>query len=255
MAGPGSRRRPLSLGRRFVADYLYFSAGGHTAAAERLMRVADIEAERRRAVPRPSWGAIMTKAFARAAGRHPEILRAYLSFPWAHLGECDRHVAAIIVNRRLGDEDAIFLATLTNPAGKSLTDLDRLLRRCMAAPLADITPFRRALQIGRLPGLLRRLLWWLGLNLSPRHRARYFGTFGVTSMSPFGAKTLQTPTLWTALLHYGALNDAGEMPVGIAFDHRAVDGAAVGYMLMEIEQVLQHEIVAELRSMGHAQAA
>ena len=39
------------------------------------------------------------------------------------------------------------------------------------------------------------------------------------------------------------------MPVGISFDHRVMDGSVVGYTLVEMEQVLNHDIVAELRGM------
>jgi hypothetical protein len=37
--------------------------------------------------------------------------------------------------------------------------------------------------------------------------------------------------------------------VGVVFDHRIMDGAVVGYTLMEMEQVLRHDIVAELKTM------
>jgi hypothetical protein len=74
-------------------------------------------------------------------------------------------------------------------------------------------------------------------------------------MSPFGARTLAVPTLWTAFLHYGVITPTGEVPVGVAFDHRVMDGAVVGYTLVEMEQFLNHEIVAELRSMRGTQAA
>src|SRR5581483_4520749 len=116
MPRPGCRRRRLSLGRRFLCDYLHFSGRGHTAAAERLMRLPDVVAARRQASPRPSWGAIMTKAFALAARNHPELRRAYFSFPWGHLGEYDAQVASVIVSRRVGDDEAIFLAPLVSPA-------------------------------------------------------------------------------------------------------------------------------------------
>ena len=71
-------------------------------------------------------------------------------------------------------------------------------------------------------------------------------------MSPFGAKTLSVPSLWSAFLHYGTVAPNGEVPVGLAFDHRVMDGAVVGYTLMEMEQALHHDIVAELRSMRGA---
>jgi hypothetical protein len=238
-----------------LCDYLHFTRGGHTAAAERLMRLPDVMAARREASPRPSWGAIMTKAFALATRHHPELRRAYFSFPWGHIGEYESQIASVIVDRRVGDEDVIFLAPLVGPENQSLTALDGHLRRYKEEPIENFRAFREALQIGRLPKVLRRLLWWLALNVLPRRRARHFGTFGVTTMSPFGAKTLEVPTIWSAFLHYGVLTEAGEVPVGLAFDHRVMDGAVVGYTLLEMEQALHHEIVAELRTMRGARAA
>jgi hypothetical protein len=102
---------------------------------------------------------------------------------------------------------------------------------------------------------VRRFLWWLCLNVLPRRRARHFGTFGVTTMSPFGARTLQVPSLWSAFLHYGSINEAGQVPVGIAFDHRVMDGAVVGYTLLQMEQALHHQIVPELNAMRFTKAA
>jgi hypothetical protein len=255
MPQPRCRKLPLSLGRRVLCDYLHFSGGGHTAAAERLMRLADVAEARRRASPRPSWGAIMTKAFALAARDHPEMRRAYFSFPWGHLGEYEAQIASVIVDRRVGDEDVIFLAPLVRPEEQSLRALDAHLRRYKEEPVESFRNFRDALRVARLPRLLRRFVWWLSLHVLPRRRARHFGTFGVTTMSPFGAKTLEVPTLWTAFLHYGVVTEAGEVPVGLAFDHRVMDGAVVGFTLLEMEQALQRDIVTELRAMRADRAA
>jgi hypothetical protein len=255
MPQPKCTRRGLSLGRRFLCDYVHFSNHGQTAAAERLMRVGDVAAARREASPRPSWGAIMTKAFALAARQHPEMRQAYLSFPWAHIGEYEAQIASVIVSRRVGDEDAIFLAPLLRPEEQSLRDLDAHLRGYMEQPVETYRCFREAILVGRLPRPLRRLFWWLALHVLPRRRARHFGTFGVTTMSPFGASTLHVPTIWSVFLHYGVINEAGELPVGVAFDHRVMDGAVVGYTLLEMEQALRHTIVPELRAMRSAQAA
>jgi hypothetical protein len=197
----------------------------------------------------------MTKAFALAARNHPEMRQAYFGFPWGHLGEYDGQIASVVTTRRVGDEDVILLAPLVRPEEQSLRDLDAHLRRYRDEPVEKVRAFREALWIARLPGLVRHFLWWLALNVLPRRRARHFGTFGVTTMSPFGARTLAVPSLWTAFLHYGALSEAGEVPVGVAFDHRVMDGAVVGYTLLEMEQALRHDIVAELRSMRPARAA
>jgi hypothetical protein len=249
MAQPKCRRRALSPGRRMLCDYIHLSRGDRTAGAERLMQLSDVVAARREASPRPSWGAIMTKAFALAARRHPRLRQAYFSFPWGHLCEYEFHIAGVVMDRRVGDEDMIFLAPLRRPEDQSLPALDGRLRRYKEEPVAELRAFRQVLTVARLPHIIRRFLLWLAFDVLPRRRARHFGTFGVTTMSPFGAKTLQVPSLWTALLHYGVLTEAGEMPVGLAFDHRVLDGATVGFTLLEMEQALHHEIVAELRTM------
>ena len=64
MDQPRCRRRTVSLGRGILCDYTHAARGNHQAAAERTMRIADVVEARRQASPRPSWGAIMTKAFA-----------------------------------------------------------------------------------------------------------------------------------------------------------------------------------------------
>jgi hypothetical protein len=181
--------------------------------------------------------------------------QAYFSLPWGHIGEFDGQIASVIISRRVGDEDAIFLAPLIRPEEQSLRDLDAHLREYMEQPVESFRCFREAMFVGRLPRPLRRFFWWLALRVLPRRRARHFGTFGVTTMSPFGARTLHVPTIWSAFLHYGVINEAGEVPVGVAFDHRVMDGAVVGYTLIEMEQALRHTIIPELRSMRAVRAA
>lgn len=255
MAQPKCRKRWLSLGRRMLCDYLHFSQASAAACAERSMGLADVVEARRRAFPRPSWGAIMTKAFALAARKHPEMRQAYFNFPWGHIGEYESQIASVIQNRRVGDEEVIFLAHLLRPEEQSLEDLDRQIKRYKEAPVEDIRSYREAMLVGRLPRLLRRFFWWLSLHVLPRRRARHFGTFGVTTMSPFGAKTVHVPTIWSAFLHYGTIAETGEVSVGLVFDHRVMDGAVVGFTLMEMEQALHHDIVAELTTMQARRAA
>jgi hypothetical protein len=255
MPQPKCRKRALSLGRRMLCDYLHFSQGSHGAAAERLMRLADVVAVRREASPRPSWGAIMTKAFALAAHNHPQMRQAYFRFPWGHIGEYESQIASVIVDRQVGDENVIFLAPLIRPETQTLRALDAHLRRYGEEPVETFRAFREAMLCARMPKVVRRFLWWLALNVLPSRRARHFGTFGVTTMSPFGAKTLEVPSIWSAFLHYGVIAESGETPVGLVFDHRVMDGAVVGYTLMEMEQAMHHDIVAELRTMRATKAA
>jgi hypothetical protein len=248
MGQPRCRRHWLSARHSVLCDYMYFSRG-QTAAAERLMQLGEVVAARRDAWPRPSWAAIMTRAFALVARNHRSLRQVYLPFPWPHLGEYEAAIASVIVNREVDGQDMIFLARLVRPDEQSLTQLEEHLRYYKETPIEQIRDFREALRVARLPAFLRRPLWWLALRVLPRRRARHFGTFGVTTMSPFGARTLEVPTLWTTLLHYGVLKDNGELPVGLAFDHRILDGASIGYALLEMEQILRYQIVEELKTM------
>jgi hypothetical protein len=93
-------------------------------------------------------------------------------------------------------------------------------------------------------------MWWLALHCLPRERVRHFGTFTVSTLSPFGAKSLYVPTLGGPLVHYGAISDEGEIPVHLTIDHRVMDGAVVGFTLLEMEQALRHEIRTELLAMA-----
>jgi hypothetical protein len=248
------RRKSLSLGRRLVCDLMRYASGDNAAAGERTMHLADVEAARLEVSPRPTWGAMMTKAFALAANRHPEMRQVYLGFPWAHLCQYESQVATIAVSRRVGDEDIVFLAPLIRPEEQSLSSLDAQIKRYKQAPVEDISPFRMALRVARMPRLVRRFLWWLSMNI-PGSRVRRFGTFMISTVGPFGAKALTMPTFGNPLVHYGALSESGEMPVALVIDHRIMDGAVAGYTLMEMEQALHHEIRNELLSMAQAKQA
>ena len=107
----------------------------------------------------------------------------------------------------------------------------------------------------RIPKPVRRLLWWLGLNVFARQRARFMGTFGVTSTGAFGAGVLQVLSPLTCTVHYSLFDAAGNIDVRLTFDHRVFDGRTAAHGLAELEGVLGQEILQELRSLSAAQAA
>src|SRR5262249_51407022 len=150
---------------------------------QRMMKLAAVAAARREAAPRPSWCALFTKAYALIAAQMPELRRAYLAFPRAHLYEHPINVASIAVERRLDGEDAVLFVHLKRPELMGLTELSRHLRRVKEQPIEQIAAFRRVLRLSCLPRPLRRLAWWTGLNVWGRKRAHYFGTFGISVYS------------------------------------------------------------------------
>jgi hypothetical protein len=254
MAAEPGRCLPLSLPRRLMADLLYFSRQAPLIPMERCMHLGKLVAARLRLRPRPAWCAIFTKAYACVAARRPELRRAYLSCPWPHLYEHPHNVAAVAVERRLGDEDVIVFANLSRPEALTLPQLDDWLHQCKEGPIEAVHSYQRALWITRLPRPLRRLLWWLGMQWWGKERARAVGTFGVSVTAGQGAGQLALLSPCTTTLHYGLFDAAGALPVRLTFDHRVLDGAAVARGLVELEEVLRDAILAELHSLARMAA-
>src|SRR5438105_801993 len=125
MSQPPGRNLRLSLPRRFICDLLHFARRVPTVPVERHMNLAAVARGRAAAAPRPSWAAVFTKAYAFVCAARPELRRSYLSFPTPHLYEHPTAVASVAVERRFGDEDAVFFGHVTGAEGHSLTELDR----------------------------------------------------------------------------------------------------------------------------------
>jgi hypothetical protein len=255
MPQPQGRYLPLSLPRRLICDLLHFAHQVPTVPVQRRMHLATVQAARASAVPRPSWAALFTKAYACVAETWPELRRAYLSLPGPRLYEHPISVASVAIERPFGDENAVFCGQVRNPEKMGLQQLDAELRRFKEQPIENIASFRRALLISRLPRPLRRWIWWLGLNFSGRKRAHYLGTFGVSVYGSLGASSLHPLSPLTTALNYGHIGADGVVDVRIIYDHRVMDGATVARVLEELERVLTNQIVTELRYLKAADAA
>ena len=105
----------------------------------------------------------------------------------------------------------------------------------------------KILMTTRLPLPLRRLFWAVGLNFG-RQRANYFGSFGVTSVAAYGGGELHALSPGPFILSYGALKPDQTIDVVIRWDHRVTDAALIAKAMTRLEQVLNTEISAELRS-------
>jgi hypothetical protein len=240
------RTLTLSAPRRFVVDLLHFAQQVPSVPVQRRMQLGAVARARSAAQPRPSWVGIFTKAFAMVAARWPELRRAYLSFPMARLYEHPVSIATIAVERRFGDDHAVFFGKIRCPEERGLPEIDERLRALKEKPIDEIGAFRHTLFLSRLPRPIRRLLWWIGLNVWGRKRAAYFGTFGVSVYAGLGAASLHPLAPATCTLNYGVIDERGDVDVRITYDHRVLDGATVARVLADLEQVLNGAIVNEL---------
>jgi hypothetical protein len=235
---------------------MHFSQKIPLVTVERPMKLGEVVRARAAAVPRPSWYALFAKAYAIVSAAQPELRRSYMSLPWPRLFEHARNIATVPIERRRNGEDVILYVPLPDPEQHSLQELDAVISDYKNEPLENISFFRTQLWMSRLPRPLRRLCWWLGLNLIGRVRAYFYGTFGLTGIGAFGASALNLWSPLTTTVTYGVFDSAGNVPARIAFDHRVMDGIAPARALAAMEEVLNGEILEELVGMrSQAKAA
>lgn len=244
----------LSLPRRLVSDLVHFAHKAPTVPVQRIINVAAVGRQRAMTPSRPGWCAIFTKAMAIVSQDMPELRRAYLSFPWARLYEHSESIASVAMEREYHGENGVFFAHFIAPDRRSLADLDAELRRLKGAPIESVPEFRMTLAICRLPRFLRRFAWWYITHFRGYRKATWLGTFGVSVYSSLGAESLHPLSPVTTTLNYGVLQPNGDLAVRLIYDHRVMDGSTVARALARLDQVLNTEILAELRSMSAAVA-
>lgn len=245
------RRIPLSRARRLVIDFLHFAQGIPTVPVQRRIHLQPVIDARATLGERPAWSAIFVKAFAIVSNELPELRRAFIKLPWRHLFEYPTPIASIAIERDYEGEKAVMFARIKDPAALDLPEITRRLRSFAEVPVEKVKHFRRALRMCRYPRLIRRALWWYGLNSGP-WRTRHFGTFGLSVYSALGAESLHPLSPLTCMLNYGVFTPDGQVDVRVIYDHRVMDGAVVARALARLEEVLAGPIVQELHGLADA---
>jgi hypothetical protein len=195
----------------------------------------------------PGWAAIFVKAFSLVAKDQPVLRTLYAKWPWPSFYELPSSVAMVAIARVEDGQDCVLPQKVPAADELPLTEIDAQIRHAKDAPLAEVPAFRKMLWVTRLPLPLRRLMWLLGLNFG-RQRANWFGSFGVTSVAAYGAGELHALSPGPFVLSYGAVDPGQTIDVLIRWDHRITDAALVAKALTRLEQVLNTEIAAELRT-------
>ncbi|MFZ0762451.1 acyltransferase [Bradyrhizobium sp.] len=238
-------KRKISLPRVFILDLMHASMRVPFISLSRPFEVGPLMAARAKAASPPGWAAVFVKAFAVVAKEEPVLRTLYVKLPWPHFFELPRSVAMVAVARVEDGEECILPEKVPAPEERPLAEIDAQIRHAKTAPLQEIPAFRKILTASRLPLPLRRLSWWLGLNVG-RMSANNFGSFGVTSISAYAPGELQALSPGPFLLSYGRVGPDNRIDVILRWDHRVTDGAVVARVLTRLEQVLNTEISAEM---------
>ena len=237
-------KRKISLPRVFILDLMHASMRVPFISLSRPFEIGPLMAARAKAASPLGWAAVFVKAFAIVAKEEPVLRTLYVKLPWPHFFELPRSVAMVAVARVEDGQDCILPEKVPAPEERPLAEIDAQIRRAKTAPLQEIPAFRKILMASRLPLPLRRLSWWLGLNVG-RMSANNFGSFGVTSVSAYAPGELQALSPGPFLLSYGRAVD-NRIDVILRWDHRVTDAAVIARVLTRLEQVLNTEISAEI---------
>jgi hypothetical protein len=221
-----------------------------TFAVDRQFSLGEVAELRGQATPRICWTALFLKAYALVAADCRSLRRAYLRWPWPHLVECPHSVATVAINRRdeERDEDRLCWGRFLEPERQTLVSLQQTLERYQREPIDEV--FRRQVQHSKLPRLVRRLIWWVNLNLVVKKRAKRLGTFSMSTLAGLGAWNRSHPSILTTSLSYGPIDDRGRMLVTLICDHRVLDGALAACGLADLEAALCGPVAKELAALS-----
>jgi hypothetical protein len=244
--------RSISIPRRLVADLMHASIRVPFVSLARPLNVRQLLEARALAARPPGWAAIFVKAFSLVAKDEPALRTLYAKWPWPSFYELPRSIAMVAIARIEDGQDCVLPQKVPAADELPLTEIDAQIRHAKDAPISEVPAFRKILRVTRLPLLLRRLMWLIGLNFG-RQRANWFGSFGVTSVAAYGAGELHALSPGPFILSYGVAEPDQTIDVVIRWDHRITDAALIAKALTRLEQVLNTEIAAELRS--HRQQA
>lgn len=250
-AGRGRHMR-LSVPRRWMSDLFAASMTVPVIAAERTIRVGAAAAARRRVAGPPGWGALILKAYALAAVRRRELRWIYLTVPRPHIYEHPCSIVTVVMERVWRGETCLFFDQIIAPEAKPIMEIDAAIGGLRHYPIESVGGYRRLIRIGKLPVFLRRPIWWAGLRGSGYLHARYFGTFSINTIGLPRSGVAQTTTPLTMSLTHMPLEPPGQIRICAAFDHRVIDGMAVGRALGEVEAIINDQLVPELRGLAEA---
>jgi hypothetical protein len=239
--------KKISLPRRLIIDLMQASREVPFVSLARALNIRPLLEARALAARPPGFAAILVKAFALVAREEPILRTLYAKWPWPCFYELPCSVAMVAIARVEDGEDCVLPQRVSHPDELSLAEIDALIRTAKEAPIAEVPMFRKIMLASRLPWPLRRLVWLIGLNFG-RQRANYFGNFAVTGVAAYGGGELHAVSPGPFILSFDRAKPDGTIGIVIRWDHRVCDAALIAKTFARLEQVLNSEIAAELRS-------
>ncbi len=243
----------LSANRSLVVDGCYFARSIPFFPVERTCDLGEVARLRSAASTRISWTAVFLKAHGLVAAQTAPLRQCYLKWPWPHIFEHDHNVGMLAMNRQFAEGDRLCWGRFDDPETKSLVEIQKSLDAFQNEPVDHI--FKRQVFFSRLPWPVRRLIWWLNLNVFVSKRAKRMGTFSMSSLAGQGAINRFHFTVLSTSLTYAPVDATGKCLVTLICDHRVIDGSLAAAALIKLEETLNGVIADELRSLAQRRTA
>ena len=243
------KRVKFSNGRRLVDEVIRTASKMQMGTFSRDFDLNELCALRKKVRPKISWNVLYMKAYAIIARRTPELRQCYVGFPWPYAYEHKFNVCLLTMSREYKGEERLLFARFGRPEKQSLLELQTRLDMLKKTPVEEIKQFRHQIQFAKAPALLRRMAWWLMLNVFPQKRMSHFGTFGMTLSCYKDSYANQLLGPNTTILGVDVLPKKGISRFLLTFDHQIMDGVPVIKIIDELYKVLNTQIAQELRSL------
>lgn len=241
----------FSRSRQSVRELVRFSEKVPAIPQLRRASIPRLTAVRAAATVKVSWPILFFKAYGRVCARHPQLRQVYVRWPWTRLYEHAVPVGRMTLSRPINGEDWLFLTKVSEPGEVPLTALDDDLRQMRFGSGAEVDLVSRQERFAKVPAFLKRL-GFLSMLWSGRWRTMWLGTYGVTTVSKFGAVTLRPPVFNTTMLSFGPVSADGAVDIVLTYDHRVIDGALNAQAMAELEEELETHIADELEALQPA---
>lgn len=243
------KRIKLSNGRRLVDEIIRTANKMQMGSYSREFDLRELNQLRKKVRPKISWNVLYMKAYAIVARRNPALRQCYVGFPWPYAYQHKYNVCLLTMAREYQGEERLLFARFGRPSKKSLVKLQARYDKLRKEPVENIKQFRHQIQFAKCPAIIRRMVWWLMLNVFPQKRMSHFGTFGMTlsGYKDAHANHLLGPN--TTILGVDVLPKKGIARFMLTFDHQILDGVPVVKIIEELYQTMNTQIAQELRSL------
>jgi hypothetical protein len=245
------RRLQIPIHRRMALDIARQGQRVPAFPVDRRLDFRGLEELRRELTTRISWAAIYTRAFGLVSQKIPALRQSYHRFPTPGLYEHPEPVASLSVNRPARPphepEDHLVFCRVVAPDRQPLTAIQAAIDGMRLQPLTEV--YSEGLALSRQPTPVRRLIWWLLMELWGRKKAKKLGTFSISTLAGQGAWNRQHPLVLTTSIAYAPIESDGHGWVTLLCDHRVLDGALAAQCLQLLQQELQTSLRDELQTL------